>query len=114
MRISDWSSDVCSSDLRGDVAGRIAVERAGRCEHEEVRPEAFPVDAAQAGDAAFEELAGDIERDVVAQLPAQRLREVFLDRQLRLRGHRLSPQYARDHSIVAPPPTRTPPAEPTP
>src|SRR3546814_6790278 len=99
MRISDWSSDVCSSDLRGDVAGRIAVERAGRCEHEEVRPEAFPVDAAQAGDAAFEALAGDIERDVVAQLPAQRLREVFLDRQLRLRGHRLAPEFAGDDFI---------------
>src|SRR3546814_17550994 len=87
MRISDWSSDVCSSDLdRGDVAGRIAVERTGRGEHEEVGPEAFPFDAAQAGDAAFEALAGDVERDVVAQLPAQRLREVLLDRQLRPRS----------------------------
>src|SRR3546814_11046197 len=72
MRNSDWSSDVCSSDL----------------------------DAAQAGDAAFEALAGDIERDVVAQLPAQRLREVFLDRQLRLRGHRLAPEFAGDDFIV--------------
>src|SRR3546814_10736660 len=52
MRISDWSSDVCSSDL------------------------------------------------VVAQLPAQRLREVFLDRQLRLRGHRLAPEFAGDDFIV--------------
>src|SRR3546814_3222495 len=49
---------------RGDVAGRIAVERTGRGKHEEVGPEAFPFDAAQAGDAAFEALAGDVERDV--------------------------------------------------
>src|SRR3546814_14911031 len=26
MRISDWSSDVCSSDLRGDHAGRVAAD----------------------------------------------------------------------------------------
>src|SRR3546814_4829892 len=26
MRISDWSSDVCSSDLRGRVGGRDAVD----------------------------------------------------------------------------------------
>src|SRR3546814_4489059 len=41
---------------RGDVAGRIAVERAGRCEHEEVRPEAFPVDAAQRSEEYTSEL----------------------------------------------------------
>src|SRR3546814_11530310 len=29
MRISDWSSDVCSSDLAGDVAGVAAVAGAG-------------------------------------------------------------------------------------
>src|SRR3546814_19540289 len=29
MRISDWSSDVCSSDLRG-VAGRLPADAAGR------------------------------------------------------------------------------------
>src|SRR5690606_13870927 len=54
----------CRHADRGDVAGREAFERAGRGEHEEVRPEAFPVDAAQAGDAAFETLAGDVEGDV--------------------------------------------------
>src|SRR3546814_10896947 len=101
MRISDWSSDVCSSDLdRGDVAGRIAVERTGRGEHEEVGPEAFPFDAAQAGDAAFEALAGDVERDVVAQLPAQRLREVLLDRQLRPRRRGLAPELAGNDLVV--------------
>src|SRR3546814_10210426 len=95
MRISDWSSDVCSSDL-----GRIAVERTGRGEHEEVGPEAFPFDAAQAGDAAFEALAGDVERDVVAQLPAQRLREVLLDRQLRPRRRGLAPELAGNDLVV--------------
>src|SRR3546814_17546479 len=27
MRISDWSSDVCSSDLRGEVVAPLAVEK---------------------------------------------------------------------------------------
>src|SRR3546814_21177010 len=104
MRISDWSSDVCSSDLdRGDVAGRIAVERTGRGEHEEVGPEAFPFDAAQAGDAAFEALAGDVERDVVAQLPAQRMREVLLDRHLRPRRRGPAPDLAGNDLFVLPP-----------
>src|SRR3546814_19676148 len=31
MRISDWSSDVCSSDLLADLALRIADEEVGRC-----------------------------------------------------------------------------------
>src|SRR3546814_2834640 len=30
MRISDWSSDVCSSDLRQDLARRLGIERRGR------------------------------------------------------------------------------------
>src|SRR3546814_4256092 len=37
MRISDWSSDVCSSDLRAhlDLAGRqIGVHRLGRSRHD--------------------------------------------------------------------------------
>src|SRR3546814_2862660 len=29
MRISDWSSDVCSSDLAGEAAGRVAACRWG-------------------------------------------------------------------------------------
>src|SRR3546814_4204159 len=29
MRISDWSSDVCSSDLTGNVAGRIDIRSRG-------------------------------------------------------------------------------------
>src|SRR3546814_12517491 len=53
MRISDWSSDVCSSDLAGTArhavdhvaaAGCPAVEQVGRCPG--TPAEAAPVDAA--------------------------------------------------------------------
>src|SRR3546814_4502752 len=36
MRISDWSSDVCSSDLDGRIAGEMAPYVAGRQTAEEV------------------------------------------------------------------------------
>src|SRR5690606_5853539 len=85
---------------RGDMAGGETVERAGRGEHEEVGAEAFPVDAAQAGDAALEAPAGDVEGDVVAELPAQRSCEVLLDRQLRSRRHGLAPELPGDNLVV--------------
>src|SRR3546814_10049309 len=40
MRISDWSSDVCSSDLTGGACGRGGTEEggeAGRCEEQQSR-----------------------------------------------------------------------------
>src|SRR3546814_14877599 len=33
MRISDWSSDVCSSDLVGDGGGDLACQRGGKGLH---------------------------------------------------------------------------------
>src|SRR3546814_12438759 len=33
MRISDWSSDVCSSDLGQAIMGALAVERGGAAKH---------------------------------------------------------------------------------
>src|SRR3546814_9849114 len=46
MRISDWSSDVCSSDLRDEVGGRALFEREaepGMAQHRELHGEADPV-----------------------------------------------------------------------
>src|SRR3546814_5948649 len=39
MRISDWSSDVCSSDLIAFIGGRVVIraDRAGGAEHNEDR-----------------------------------------------------------------------------
>src|SRR3546814_12104327 len=44
MRISDWSSDVCSSDLRdvgehADVVAKRLLDRGGRSAHEVIRIE---------------------------------------------------------------------------
>src|SRR3546814_3968918 len=48
MRISDWSSDVCSSDLRAAPGGEIAVALIGReivlALHAALRPDADPVE----------------------------------------------------------------------
>src|SRR3546814_2169766 len=49
MRISDWSSDVCSSDLRGPAFGRVVDCRlrklAAGIVDGEIEPAAFGVDA---------------------------------------------------------------------
>src|SRR3546814_6999977 len=38
MRISDWSSDVCSSDLLALLVGDALRQRLGRFENERIRP----------------------------------------------------------------------------
>src|SRR3546814_16359855 len=38
MRISDWSSDVCSSDLLCDIEQREPVRRTGKAAHAQARP----------------------------------------------------------------------------
>src|SRR3546814_8509461 len=47
MRISDWSSDVCSSDLAGRI--RLDIARAGDRDVERLRDEPVGVDIARAG-----------------------------------------------------------------
>src|SRR3546814_2922979 len=84
MRISDWSSDVCSSDLRrqdhdrgGDIAaglhprrGRLACDRGTH--HPAARDHRVGV-ARISGDAAGVD-AGDAARQVEDGVPARRLR----------------------------------------
>src|SRR3546814_10540267 len=58
MRISDWSSDVCSSDLRAD---QLLGQREGRGEADEFRPALLdPVDRARWGEAAGEDDMPDV------------------------------------------------------
>src|SRR3546814_7486692 len=60
MRISDWSSDVCSSDLLADAVGKVLILlEHGGATHEIQRP---GVDLVQIGIAALREGAQQVER----------------------------------------------------
>src|SRR3546814_6275799 len=80
MRISDWSSDVCSSDLGGEVQALGAGRRhdvGGVAGEEQAAPaQRLGDEAAQGGDALLERGAGDEARgDVARELRLQALPE---------------------------------------
>src|SRR3546814_1240026 len=93
MRISDWSSDVCSSDLPGvvqDLAFELAGFPAGVAEHDNVIVRTF-AESDRTQDVAR---SGDVQAigDFHARFPAARL---AMHDKAALRLHRAAPEHDR-------------------
>src|SRR3546814_20874437 len=110
MRISDWSSDVCSSDLQGAVGIAVVIF---------IDVLRFEVDrrGGEAVDALHRELAGEmlglVSRPAEPDAAALVQRRAHRDRKSALRPRRAAPfphrHAVRDDDQPAPPPAPQPP-----
>src|SRR3546814_3210691 len=108
MRISDWNSDVCSSDLRGHGSRRIGAQvekRSVGCQNTaDLGEQVAAVHLADPGDDRTEflgELLARLEEDALLAVESQRQDRIAVDVADALSLHRFAPDVAQTAIVIA-------------